>query len=112
MADDNTRKEVATALVAGALLGAGIALLFAPQSGRKTRRRIRHLAENAGSRAHAVQRELWHSVENIKEDIEERLQAGLADGVQWTDGKMDELRQALAAARKTIGEQFEKIQAR
>ncbi|MBN2336921.1 MAG: YtxH domain-containing protein [Acidobacteria bacterium] len=111
MADDNTRKEVATALIAGALLGAGIALLFAPQSGRKTRRKIRYLAENAGSRAHAVQRELWHSVENIKGDVEERLQAGLADGVQWTDGKLEELRQALAAARKTIGEQVEKIQA-
>lgn len=112
MADENTRKEVATALIAGALLGAGIALLFAPQSGRKTRRKIRHLAENAGNRARAAQRELRHSVENIVGDVEERLQSGVADGVQWTDGKLDELRHALAAARKTIGEQVEKIQAR
>ncbi|MBI4540633.1 MAG: YtxH domain-containing protein [Gemmatimonadetes bacterium] len=43
-----------TGLVLGAVIGAGAALLFAPQSGRRTRRIIRRraeeLAESAGDR--------------------------------------------------------------
>lgn len=35
----------------GGLLGAGIALLLAPESGRKTRRRIRNLAEEVREKA-------------------------------------------------------------
>ena len=39
--DDSNAKPFAAGLLIGALLGAGIALLFAPQSGADTRRLIR-----------------------------------------------------------------------
>ncbi len=34
--------------IAGAAIGAGLALLFAPQSGKETRAKIRQLAESQG----------------------------------------------------------------
>ena len=111
MADRIANKSTATALIAGALLGAGIALLFAPQSGRKTRRKIRQFAETAGNRVQAARTELQHSVDNIIGDVEEKLQAGLASGMNWTEGKLADLRDALDATRKSITERLEKIQA-
>jgi gas vesicle protein len=102
--------DAAAAFIVGALLGAGAALLFAPQSGRKTRRDIRQFAETAGNKAEAVQIELRHSIENIIEDEEEKLREGLGHGMDWTDGKIADLQGALEAARKSIAAEIEKIQ--
>jgi gas vesicle protein len=105
MSDEAVNKSTAIALLAGALLGAGVALLFAPQSGRKTRRDIRQFAEKAGNRAEAARLELQHSIDNIIniiEDAEGKLQQGLACGMDWTDSKVVDLRRALEAARKSI----------
>ncbi len=40
-----------TGLFAGGLIGAGVALLMAPRSGRRTRKRIRKAAVDLGDRA-------------------------------------------------------------
>jgi len=110
MADEVVNKNTAAALIAGTLLGAGIALLFAPQSGRKTRRDIRQFAEKVGTKAEAARIELQNSIDNIIGDVEEKLQDGLACGMDWTDSKIVDLRQALEAVRKSIAGEIEKIQ--
>jgi gas vesicle protein len=55
-----------TGLVLGAFIGAGAALLTAPQSGRRTRRKIKRAAsgvrENAGDR--------W---EDLADDVKDRV---------------------------------------
>ncbi len=45
--DESQMLTFAAGFVLGATLGAGLALLFAPQSGRRTRRRIAHAVEDA-----------------------------------------------------------------
>jgi len=110
MADRVVNRNTATALIAGALLGAGAALLFAPQSGRKTRRNIRKFAEKVGDRAEAVQVEFRHAIDDIIGDVEEKLREGLACGVDWTENKIADFRQALDAARKSIAREIDKIQ--
>lgn len=102
--------DAAIAFVAGTLLGAGVALLFAPQSGLKTRRNIRQFAEKTGNKVEDARLELRHSIENIIGDISEKLQEGLACGLDWTDGKIADLQGALEAARKSIAGEIEKIQ--
>ena len=109
MADEVVNRNTAAALIAGALLGAGIALLFAPQSGRKTRRDIRQFAERVGNKAEAARLELQRSIDNMIGDAEEKLREGLAGGMDWTDSKIVDLRRALEAARKSIGGEIEKI---
>ena len=42
------------ALLGGAALGAGLALLYAPQSGRRTRQKIRDLGEDAEDTAREI----------------------------------------------------------
>jgi len=52
--DSGNARPFAAGLILGALIGAGVALLFAPQSGAETRRiirkRARHLAADASDR--------------------------------------------------------------
>jgi gas vesicle protein len=110
-ADRNTViADAAISFIAGTLLGAGVALLFAPQSGRKTRRDIRQFAEKTGNKVEAAQLKLHHSVENIIGDVSEKLQEGLACGVDWTDSKIAGLQGALEAARKSLAGETEKTQ--
>ena len=111
MTNPNLNRNTATALIAGALVGAGVALLFAPQSGRKTRRDIRHFAEKVGNKAEAARLEVQHSIDNIIGDAEEVLRQGLTQGMSWTDSKIADLHRALAAVRKSIAGEIEKIQA-
>ncbi len=110
MADEIMNKNTAAALFAGALVGAGFALLFAPQSGRKTRRDIRQFADRVGNKAEAARLELQRSIDNIVDDVEEKLREGLAGGMDWTDSKIADLQRALDAARKSIAKEIGKIQ--
>ena len=110
MADEVVNRNTAAALLAGALFGAGVALLFAPQSGRKTRRDIRQFADKVGNKAEAARLELQRSIDNIIEDVEEKLREGVAGGMDWTDSKIADLQRALDAARKSIAEEIGKIQ--
>jgi gas vesicle protein len=99
------------ALFAGALVGTGVALLFAPQTGRRTRRDIRRFAKKAGIKAEAATLEVKHTIDNIIGDAEETVSDGLVHGMKWTDNKIVELRRALDTARKSIAGEIKKIQA-
>ncbi len=110
MPDTVVNKNSAAAFVAGAFLGAGVALLFAPQSGRKTRRDLSHFTEKTRNKVEAAQIELRHSIDNIVGDAAERIEESLNRGIGWTDGKIAELHRALDAGRKFIQGEIEKIQ--
>ena len=110
MADEIVNRNTATALIAGALLGAGVALLFAPQSGRKTRRYIRRFTESVPKKAEAARLELQRSIDNIIGDVEEKLREGLVSGMDWTDDKIADLRRGLDAVRKSLAREIGKIQ--
>jgi len=112
MADRTLNRNTAVALIAGALLGAGIALLFAPQSGRKTRRDIHRLAKQARNKAEAARQELRQSIDNILGDAADKLREELNRGMDWTDDKIADLRHTLESFGKSIGEEIEKIQSR
>jgi gas vesicle protein len=49
--DKGMIKGVAAGVLGGAVVGVGLALLFAPQSGRKTRREIQKRADEIKARA-------------------------------------------------------------
>ena len=104
-------RNTAVALLTGALLGAGVALLFAPQSGRRTRKDIRQFAEKVGSRAEAATTQLRRSVDNIIGDAEEKILDVVNYGKEWTDSKASELRQVLDTVRKTVAGEIDKIRA-
>ena len=57
---DNTGSKMFFSFLTGAAIGAGLALLFAPQSGKETRKQIKDFSEKLGS-------EVKDEVEKISE---------------------------------------------
>lgn len=49
--DENTALVALFSFLAGGLIGAGVALLLAPQSGKKTRKQIREFADDVKEQA-------------------------------------------------------------
>jgi gas vesicle protein len=88
-------------LLAGGILGAGIALLFAPQSGKKTRRDIARYAKKAKHKA---------------EDAVDEFSSNLHDVVDSLGDKAEELldkgKDLAYDAKKEILRSFEEGQAR
>src|SRR5512145_2296887 len=83
--------ETALWLAAGAVVGAGVALLTAPRSGKETRRDITRLAKKAGRRA-----------EGIVEDFSEAV-SGMVDAVGKEAGAiLDRGKDAALEARKEL----------
>jgi gas vesicle protein len=91
----------------GALVGAGIALLFAPQSGAETqeeiRARARRLKAQAEERVRAVQEELESRLEQARAGVQSRI-----DGVR---GAVDQGRAAARDARQDLERRLEQSKA-
>jgi hypothetical protein len=67
-----TIKTVGTLLVGG-VVGAGVALLLAPQSGKRTRREIRFLGKKALNRSESIVMDWRRSFNNLMDDVSEQL---------------------------------------
>ena len=106
MENNNSKFIPIASFVAGSLLGAGIALLVAPQSGKKTRREIVHLGKVAKNKAEAIQLQLRHACDDWTDKVMEEVQEGIDRTRQWTEktqhGVFDALDSAKDIVRKEI----------
>jgi len=99
-----------TALIAGALAGATVALLFAPQAGERTREQLRRQANRAWDRMAASRERMNARVEELLDtiaiyseelvekgkELSEKERARLNDGIAMARGELDRLRRKLA----------------
>ena len=69
MSEHDTGKGFAAGLLLGALIGAGVALLFAPQSGEDTRRLIRKRAKRFARDAQDRYDDLRDKVKDARERV-------------------------------------------
>ncbi len=101
MAHEDNGVSPSTVLVsflAGAALGAGLALLYAPKSGREMREQIGDLADDA--------------VDKIKEyalDAQEKIKATLEEGKGAILEKKSILSSAIEAGKEAIQREKEKL---
>lgn len=91
--ENRDRKVVAASLllVAGGVIGAGMALLFAPQSGSRTRKDIVRYSRRAGNRAEEAVDDLAANVSQLVETIGEK-----------TDDLLDKGKGVAGDARKDL----------
>jgi len=112
MADRSSNATVgALMLVAGGIIGAGIALLFAPQSGKRTRRQIARYARSVRNEAEEMAREAAHSVTELTENLSEKTSDLVARGSEVAEDwrrhlldSIDEGQKSLERQRKKLGQ--------
>ena len=80
--------------LAGAILGAGLALLFAPQAGARTRRDI-------GKRARKLRADAEASYDDLTKEVESRGKQVKAAVEEWAGDVEDELRDGRRKLERT-----------
>ena len=63
-------------VVAGGVIGAGIALLFAPQSGKRTRQDLAHLGKVAKNKSEGMLLEVAHQADKLTDEVRAFVKAG------------------------------------
>ncbi|MBN1150314.1 YtxH domain-containing protein [candidate division WOR-3 bacterium] len=67
--DSNCLGEILVGFLAGAFVGAGVALLFAPYSGSETRGKIKGMASDISNKSVDLYGDAKDKFENFKEDV-------------------------------------------
>lgn len=95
-------------LLLGLVLGAGVALLLAPQSGEETRRSIARRARRAQDAAQELVEDMSGVVAEKYHDVRDRVGEGIDATLDAVDAKRRQVANAFdagrAAARETRGE--------
>lgn len=109
------------ALITGAAIGAGVGLLYAPDSGKKTRKKLNKEAKKAKGQFEKKMKEttsnLNDSAQKAKLDFETRLEETLSsasykadDILSAMEGKLEELRKKNAKLKKEVKEEKAKTE--
>ena len=110
MSDRNDHVMMGTLLmIAGAILGAGAALMFAPQSGRKTRRDISRYARKTGKVVEGVAGEVAGSVAGLVDAVEETAEEFLEKGKDLSRESREVVLDALNEGQQRLGRQRDRL---
>jgi gas vesicle protein len=96
-------------VLVGAILGAGAALLFAPQSGRKTRRDISRYARKTGKMMEGVAGEVVGSVVGMADAVEEKAEEFLEKGKDLSKESLEAVLDALNDGQQRLGRQRDRL---
>jgi len=110
MSDRDSRLMTGALLVlTGMVLGAGAALLVAPQSGEKTREDVARFARKARRRAEGAAGEFAESVSGMVDDIEHRSEEFLGQGKEMAKESKGVILEAIEDGQKRLARQRERL---
>jgi len=95
-------KEAVGCLLAGAMVGAAVALLCAPQSGARTRRDIRSLGENAVDRLDDLQETIRDQAAEWVTELSEVFRDGVARGTELGTESYEKILQGFDNAKQCV----------
>ena len=95
--------------VAGGMIGAGIALLYAPQSGERTRQEMRERAERTIIKAQKLEDEIKETTGHLIGDIKLRVNQLMEEGKYLAEDKRKEIIAAIEAGKKALEEERKKL---
>jgi len=109
--DDRTDNVMMGTLlvVTGAILGAGAALLFAPRSGRQTRRDIYRFARKTGRKVEGAAGEVVGSVVEMADAVEEKAEELLEKGKDLSRESREAVLAALNEGQERLGRQRDRL---
>lgn len=107
MSDDT--KTIAGAFLLGGLIGAGIALLYAPKSGRETRKDISKAARRVKRDAVELVEDTIQSVDEFVGTVKDQATDIIERGVELSDSAKKEVIKSLEHGQKIIEKQKKRI---
>lgn len=109
--DESDGKVLTGALLvaAGAILGAGVALLLAPQSGRATRKDIARYARKASRKIEGAAGEVVGSVTGMADAVEEKAEELLKKGTDLARESREAVLSALDEGQERLGRQRDRL---
>ena len=93
-----TKSTMVAAFLIGGLVGAGIALLTAPRSGKETREKIKELTEDAKEK-----------IKSVAEDARHRIQDTVRHGKDVVHEKKSFIVGAVEAGKKAMEEEKQRM---
>jgi gas vesicle protein len=109
MTSKDQKGNTLLAFAVGALMGAGITVLLAPQSGKKTRRDLRRMGQKAMNKTEALRLELSRSIDNMADEVWDGLQNEIDRGRDWSEKKVSEFQRAIEAGKDFIRGEINKV---
>ena len=110
MADrDNSAMVGALMLVAGGIIGAGVAILFAPQSGKRTRRDIVRYAKKTKNKAEDIVDDFSDSISDMVDAVGEKAADILDRGKDLASGAKKEMLEAIEAGQAKLEKQRSRL---
>jgi gas vesicle protein len=106
--NDNTTK-IGGAILIGGLIGAAIAVLYAPKSGRRTRKDIIRAARRVKNSATDLIEDTIDNVHDIISDLQGKASDVLERGEGLTDKARKEIISTLEEGQKTIEKQKQRF---
>ena len=106
MTDNNNNALVgALMLVAGGIIGAGVALLFAPQSGERTRKDITRYARKVRKKAEGVVDDFADTVSDMVDTVSEKAEDILEKGKDMAYEAKKELLKVMEEGQEKLEKQ-------
>ena len=106
--NDNTTK-IGGAILIGGLIGAAITLLYAPKSGRRTRKDIIRAARRVKNSTTDLIEDTIDDVHDIISDLKEKASDIVDEGAGLTDKAKKEIIATLEQGQKTIEKQKQRF---
>jgi len=96
-------------VLTGAILGAGAALLVAPQTGRETRRDISRYARKTSRKLEGVAGDVAESVADMADAVEEKAEELLEKGKDLSRESREAVITALGEGQERLGRQRDRL---
>lgn len=107
--DDNSL-ELTFAFLLGGVVGATIALLFAPASGEQTRRRIKEATDEVSTNVKEEYGRIRDKAEIEMSRLKNRASDGINQAKSYYDQKKSKIREAYSEGKRAFEEEQEKDQ--
>lgn len=97
-------------ILVGGLIGAGVALLLAPQTGKKTRKYLESYAKNLGGKANEAANEFAETLSDFVDSVGDRAAELLHQGGDLTTDSKKSLLKALEKGQEILEKQRKKLE--
>ncbi|OGW66012.1 MAG: hypothetical protein A3J72_06870 [Nitrospirae bacterium RIFCSPHIGHO2_02_FULL_40_19] len=102
-------RKILAAFLIGGILGAGFSLLFAPQSGEKTRKDISKFAKKVKNEAKEKAEDIAESIEELVAKISDRVSDAASKGKELEEDVRKNILRTIENSQKMIEKQKSRL---